>query len=73
MEASLPRPGRHGRVAPALITLGRPVDVRVLAHEAIISGVARDVDDDEKRLIIELAGGERRHFAAGDVTLRGAP
>ena len=52
-----------------LITLGRPVDVRVLAHDAIISGVARDVDADG-RLIVELAGGERRHFAAGDVTLR---
>ena len=55
-----------------LITLGRPVDVRVLAHEEVISGVAQDVDDDG-RLIVELAGGERRHFAAGDVTLRGAP
>ena len=24
----------------------------------------------QERLIVELAGGERRHFAAGDVTLR---
>lgn len=54
-----------------LLTLGRHVSVRTLDGSAAVSGRAVDVDD-EGNLVVELPDGQRRHFNAGDVTLRNA-
>lgn len=54
-----------------LHTLGQAVSVREVAGEQVVRGVAVDVDADGS-LVLELTDGTRRHFAAGDVTLRSA-